>query len=61
MPLELDENPEQGTLQVAVSGKLSADDNQTFVPAVSQLIDSVGKVMFRGGQAADSDGSDSLD
>lgn len=44
MTIELVENPEQATLQVGASGKLSADDYETLAPAVSQFIDSAGKI-----------------
>lgn len=44
MTIELVENTEQATLQVAASGKLSAKDYADFEPAVSQLIESSGKI-----------------
>ena len=48
MAIELVENLDTGVLQVVASGKLSADDYNTFEPAVSQLIESQGqiKVLF---------------
>ena len=42
MAIELIENAEDATLQVAVSGKLSSTDYELFEPAVSQLIGAVG-------------------
>ena len=44
MSIELNECLETGTLQVSASGKLSADDYETFEPAVSKLIESSGKI-----------------
>ena len=44
MAIELIENAEDATLQVAVSGKLSSTDYELFEPAVSQLIGAVGKI-----------------
>ncbi len=44
MAIELIENVENATLQVAASGKLSSDDYATFEPAVSGLIEAVGKI-----------------
>lgn len=44
MALELSENIESKLLQVKVSGKLSSEDYEMFEPAVSGLIDNVGKI-----------------
>ena len=44
MAIELIENADDATLQVAASGKLSSDDYATFEPTVSRLIESAGKI-----------------
>ena len=44
MALELTEDTGTKLLQVAVSGKLSADDYEQFEPAVASLIEQVGKI-----------------
>ena len=44
MAVELVENAEARTLEVSVSGKLSADDYETLEPGVDKLIESSGKI-----------------
>jgi len=44
MAVELLENAEARTLEVSVSGKLSADDYETLEPGVDKLIESSGKI-----------------
>ena len=44
MTVELMENAEAKTLEVIVSGKLSADDYETLEPGVDKLIESSGKI-----------------
>jgi len=44
MAVELVENAEAKTLEVSVSGKLSADDYETLEPGVDKLIESSGKI-----------------
>ena len=44
MTVELVENAEARTLEVSVSGKLSADDYETLEPGVDKLIESSGKI-----------------
>ena len=44
MTVELVENAEAITLEVKVSGKLSADDYETLEPGVDKLIESSGKI-----------------
>lgn len=44
MAVELVENAEAKTLEVSVSGKLSADDYDTLEPGVDKLIESSGKI-----------------
>ena len=44
MALELTEDVQSKLLVVRVSGKLSADDYETFQPAVASMIDQVGKI-----------------
>ena len=44
MTVELVENAQAKTLEVKASGKLSAEDYETFEPGVVQLIESSGKI-----------------
>ena len=44
MAIQLYENSEEKLLEVVVSGKLSMQDYEHFEPAVSGLIESVGKI-----------------
>jgi len=44
MAIELVENAEAKTLQVKVSGKLSAEDYETLEPGVEKLIEASGKI-----------------
>ncbi len=44
MTIALTENANNRLLEVAVSGKLSSDDYETFEPAVASMIEQVGKI-----------------
>lgn len=44
MAINLVEHPENQLLEVTVSGKLSAEDYESFEPAVQSLIEQVGKI-----------------
>ena len=44
MAIELSENTDGKLLEVTASGKLSKDDYEHFEPAVSRLIESIGKI-----------------
>ena len=44
MAIELVELPQSGTLEVKVSGKLTAEEYEIFEPGVSKLIESVGRI-----------------
>jgi hypothetical protein len=44
MAIEIIENADQKLVEVSASGKLSKEDYETFEPAVTGFVDSIGKI-----------------